>query len=70
MKIFRQTGWYRPFCILLVIWSVFAFIIISFLRYEPDINISNRISQAMKQLHFLQKRESEMLNLLIEFSSG
>lgn len=70
MKVFRQTGWCRYLFILTVIWFIFAFIIISFLRHEPDINASDRIAQAMKKLHLLQKRESEMLNLLTEFSHG
>lgn len=70
MKIFRQLGWCRYLFILSAVWLMFVFITFNFLRHEPDVNTSNRITRAMRELHLLQKRESEMLNLLIEFSSG
>lgn len=70
MKVLRQLGWCRYLFILSAIWLIFGFIIISFLHHEPDINASDRITQAMKKLNLLQKRESDMLNLLIEFSHG
>lgn len=70
MKVFRQIGWCRYLFLLSIIWFIFAFIIISFLRHEPDINTSDRIAEAMKKLNLLQRRESEMVNLLTEFSHG
>ncbi|XP_065201965.1 alpha-(1,6)-fucosyltransferase [Planococcus citri] len=70
MKVFRQIGWCRYLFLLSIIWFIFALIFISFLRHEPDINTSDRISEAMRKLNLLQRRESEMMNLLTEFSHG
>lgn len=70
MKILRQIGWGRALCLLLLVWLVFLLFTIGYLRHEPDTQVAQRLSEALKELDSLHKKHTELNNLVLEYYIG
>lgn len=70
MKILRQLTWCRYLCLLSVAWLAFLLISVSFLRHDPDPGVSNKVSQVMKEVQALKRRDFEKMHMLIDYSPG
>lgn len=70
MKILRQIGWGRALCLLLLVWLLFLLFTIGYLRHEPDNQVAQRLSEAMKELETLHKKHAELNSLVLEFYVG
>ncbi|BES93248.1 Alpha-(1,6)-fucosyltransferase [Nesidiocoris tenuis] len=69
-KILRQVQWGRAMIVLLVLWLIFLFIAVQYLRQEPDQNTNQRISQVLRDLQSLHRQREEISKLLSEYNTG
>ncbi|KAF6205363.1 hypothetical protein GE061_019534 [Apolygus lucorum] len=56
--------------VLLVLWLLFLFIAVQYLRQEPDQNTNQRISQVLRDLQSLHRQREEISKLLSEYNSA
>lgn len=68
MKILRQAGCFRITLAVSLTWLILMLLVLNFLQYD-SVPPNERITQLVEKLKMLQKKDLELTNLVINFSS-
>lgn len=70
MKVVRGISCGRAMILLLTVWLGFLLLAVSLLRHEPDPQVNQRISQALRDLQSLHQQRHDINKLIYEYSLG